>query len=80
MFCNYIYASRCKNFLVKILTKIHLFTFFCFTGFVISVRRPENVELIYRKYFGDDYKFNYNGRYGSIISNHISWSVKNNLK
>jgi hypothetical protein len=58
------------------LTKLHLFIFFCFTGIIISNKRPGNIELIYRKYFGDDYRINYNGRYGSIISNHISWSVK----
>ena len=75
LFCTYIYNSKCKNFLIKMLTYLHFFLLFFVTGIIVTRRREENVELIYKKYFGSDYEISYNGRYGSIISNHISWTV-----
>lgn len=52
----------------------HTSLFLLLSGICITVTRPD-VSVIYKKYFGPEYKIQYNEGYACIISNHISFIV-----
>lgn len=58
------YILKTTNFLTKI--------FLLISGLLVDFKRlpDEKVLPIYRKYFGPDYKIDYNGKFGCYISNH----------
>ena len=58
------YIIKNSNFLTKIFIKV--------AGLFIDYKRLPNEEVlkVYRKYFGPDYKLDYNGKFCCYISNH----------
>lgn len=57
-------------------TKTHASNFLRFSGIFHSKRRlpNEKIEPIYKKYFGPDYKVEYDGKFGCYICNHTSFN------
>lgn len=58
----------------KWVIKIHTMLFLYASGILIISSRPDVSEL-YKKYFGPDYKIEYDSGYSAIISNHTCFVV-----
>lgn len=61
---------------IQSITKIYSFIIMILFGIIFKVSKPDNIDLIYKKYLGSNYILKYDENYSSIISNHISWTVK----
>lgn len=60
-----------KDTIVKVCSKLILLSL----GFItpIETKDEKKAEEVYKKYLGKDYKISYDKKYGSMISNHVSW-------